>query len=773
MAGDIILAKTDARARITELFQELERHNRLYYIDVNPEIADSEYDTLYRELETLEKEFPDLALPDSPTQRVGGAPLDKFDNVRHTVPMLSINFTHNKHKPTSTDKDSSSLEHFNERICKILTDKDFSYLLEPKVDGLAISVRYEDGKYVQACTRGDGEVGDNVTANIKTISSIPLHLNRDETIPAVLEVRGEIYMPLDDFASFNREREEDGKPPFANPRNAAAGTLKLLDPRKVARRPLDAVFYAVGTVEGDLPDTHAELLKKLKRLGLRISPKYWKADSIEEIYSYLDELNDYRDNFPFGIDGGVIKINERKLYERLGRTAKSPRWAMAYKYKAEEAETTLRKITIQVGRTGVLTPVAELDPVLLSGSTVSRATLHNEDEIRRKDIREGDRVIIQKAGEIIPAIIRINKDARSADAEPFKMPRECPICGEPVNRKSGEVAVRCENLQCSAQLTRLVQHFTARKALDIESLGGVVSGKLVERGLLKHILDLFDLTVQQLATLNIGTEKDVRIFGIPNATKAIDSLKKARTAPLNKWLFALGIPRLGDESARIAAFEHDNLAAVASSVLLNKIVSISELQERCRQLNPRAHHNKSKTEAERAQLAKQREELCAKLDTEAGELVELGWYKRKRDSHEYTMTNNGIGSKTARAILAFFVSKQGQSILERLNRLRIDPRGRKKNAGTSILTDKIFVLTGSLQTASRTEISEKIRSLGGKVTGSISKNTNYLLTGENPGSKLENARALGVQIIDEAEFIELIGEKPDSTPAAPQSEFRF
>jgi len=768
------LAKTDIQARITELSRELERHNRLYHIDASPEITDGEYDALYQELEALEKKFPDLVMPDSPTQRVGGASLDRFNNVRHTVPMLSINFTYNKHKPTSTDKDSSSLEHFDERIRKILQNKQFTYLLEPKIDGLAISVRYEKGKYVQACTRGDGEVGDDVTANIKTISSIPLRLKNGESVPDVLEVRGEVYMPRDAFARFNRERMENGKPPFANPRNAAAGTLKLLDPRKVAKRPLDVVFYAVGAVEGDMPETHAELLEKLKRLGLRIPPKRWTANSIEEIYSYLDELNDYRDNFPFGIDGGVIKVNERELYDQLGRTAKSLRWTMAYKYKAEEAETTLKKITIQVGRTGVLTPVAELEPVSLSGSTVSRATLHNEDEIRRKDIREGDRVIIQKAGEIIPAIVRVKKDVRPVNAKPFAMPTACPVCGTPVSRKSGEVALRCENLQCPAQLTRLVQHFTARPALDIESLGGVVSAKLVERGLLRHVLDLFDLTVQQLATLNVGTDKDVRIFGNPNAIKAAASLKKARTAPLNRWLFALGIPRLGDESARIVAAKHSSLAAVAESKLLRKILRISELQNRCKQLNPRAHHNKAKSEKELTLLARERDALRAELDAEVTDLIDCGWYKRKKERHTYTMTNSGIGVKTAQAVLSFFASEQGRTVLERLNKLGIEPKGGGETGCALPLSGKVFVLTGALHT-NRFKTSEIIRSLGGKVTDNISKNTDYLLAGENHGSKLDKARELGIEIIDETKFNKLIGgnSAPFTATPAPQKEFPF
>ncbi len=760
---------------MAELRAEIERHNRLYYIDGSPQISDAEYDRLYSELVALEQEFPELLDLGSPTQRVGGAPLKEFVSVRHTVPMLSINFTYNKTKGSDRNKDSYSLEHFDEQVRKFLPGEDFSYALEPKVDGLAISVRYENGFFASAVTRGDGTTGDDVSANIRTICSVPLQLDQDHNPPALLEVRGEVFMPTEEFARFNERRVENGESPFANPRNAAAGTLKLLDPRKVAERPLDAVFYGTGAVEGDLPETHSEMLKMFELLGLKVPQKRWQAQTIAEVYGLLDQLHAERDQLPFAIDGGVIKINERKHYSRLGTTAKSPRWVVAYKYSAEEAETTLLRIEIQVGRTGVLTPVAILEPVPLSGSTVSRATLHNQDEIDRKDIRIGDRVVIQKAGEIIPAVVRVVKSARTGMEEKFKMPGRCPVCAEPVARREGEVATRCENLQCPAQLTRLVQHLTARRALDIDSLGGVVSEKLVERGLVGHIADLFKLTEDDLADLNLGDDENRRVFGRKNAAKAVEALAGARNAPLAKWLFALGIPMLGEESARIIAAQHQNLVEVSGSELLRKVRRLGYLQEQCKRLNPRSRRNRSLPEEELHKVAKRHRNTVAETEKIGKQLVEIGWYRRKDNAAEYVMTNSGIGFKTAASVIDFFDSERGRELMQRLRSIGINPASQAP-AADDLLEGKTFVITGSFDFANREQIADRIRALGGKVSSSVSKNTDCLIAGENPGSKLDRAREFDVDIIDAKRLAEILQSEPrteNSSTAKPQSEFDF
>jgi len=443
------------KQRIEELRADIERHNRLYYVDAKPEITDREYDQLLQSLEELEQEFPELGSSSSPTQRVGGAPLDHFDSVKHAVPMMSLSNTYSKEE----------LVEFDHRIRKLIPEETFSYILEPKIDGVAISLRYENGDLVRAVTRGDGTTGDDVTSNVRTIKSIPLRLS-DMMPPAVLEVRGEIYMDTAGFSKLNERRQEAGLEPFANPRNACAGSLKLLDPREVAKRPLDAIFYATGQLDGISFDTHEQMLQSLKNYGLRITPNYWLSEIIEEILERLDELESMRHEFPFEMDGGVIKVNERRLYEDLGFTAKSPRWAVAYKYEPEQAETILHSISIQVGRTGVLTPVAELEPVQLAGTTVKRATLHNEDEIRRKDIRIGDKVIIEKAGEIIPAIVKVLAENRTGTEIGFSMPTACPVCGGEVEKREGEVALRCLNLQCPAQVKNWLAHFASRGAME-------------------------------------------------------------------------------------------------------------------------------------------------------------------------------------------------------------------------------------------------------------------------------------------------------------------
>jgi DNA ligase (NAD+) len=538
--------KAEAKQRIEELRAEIERHNRLYYIDAKPEISDREYDALLKELEELEARCPEFRSPASPTRRVGGAPLDHFDSVRHAVPMMSLSNTYSKEE----------LVEFDRRIRKLIPEETFSYILEPKIDGVAISLRYENGELVQALTRGDGTTGDDVTANIRTIKSIPLRLD-DMMPPAVLEVRGEIYMDTAGFAQLNEYRQEAGLEPFANPRNACAGSLKQLDPREVAKRPLDAIFYATGELVDMAFDTHEQMLQSLSHYGLRITPSYWLHDTIETVLDRLDELESMRHAFPFEMDGGVIKVNERRLYEPLGTTAKSPRWAVAYKYEPEQAETTLHAVSIQVGRTGVLTPVAELEPVQLAGTTVKRATLHNEDEIRRKDIKVGDRVVVEKAGEIIPAVVKVVTGKRTGSEQDFTMPTACPVCGGNVEKREGEVALRCINLQCPAQVKSWLTHFASRGAMDINGLGESLVEQLVDSGLVKNPADLYTLTKAEVS----GLER----MGDKSADNLIRGIGESRKRPFERVLFGLGIRHVGKGAAILLAEAFRNIDALKAA----------------------------------------------------------------------------------------------------------------------------------------------------------------------------------------------------------------
>jgi DNA ligase (NAD+) len=526
------LNSTNARNEIAKLRAEIERHNRLYYIEAAPEISDRDYDARLKQLEALEKQFPALATPDSPTRRVGGEPLKEFKNVPHTVPMISLANTYNKEE----------LVEFDGRVQKLLGETPYSYILEPKIDGVAISLRYENGLLVRAVTRGDGTTGDDVTANIRTIHSIPLRLS--DNPPEILEVRGEVYMTRDGFVQLNEDRQEAGLEPFANPRNACAGSLKQLDPKVVAARPLDALFYGLGECSESFA-THEDMLSAFTEYGLRITPKYWPCAKIQAVLTELDTLQNLRHSFPFEMDGGVIKINQRDLYDALGATAKSPRWAVAYKYEPEQAETRLKEITLQIGRTGVLTPVAELEPVQLAGTIVKRATLHNEDEIKRKDIRVGDRVIVEKAGEIIPAIVRVVTKKRTGIEQPFNMIAACEELGITPVKNEGEVAWRIDDLHHPAMLKRWLTHFASRNGMDIDGLGESIVELLVDAGLVKSPADLYDLRKWQLLGLEGFKEK--------KAQNLIDGLEASKSRPFDRILFALGIRHVGSGAARILA----------------------------------------------------------------------------------------------------------------------------------------------------------------------------------------------------------------------------
>src|SRR6478672_5675230 len=515
--------RIEAEKNIAQLREEIRKHDRLYYQDAAPVISDRGYDRLYKELVDLETQFPVLVTPDSPTQRVGGKPLQAFAQIQHRAPMLSLDNTYSEEEVVN----------FYKRIARLLPDQKIPVVIEPKVDGVAVSVMYEKGRLKYAATRGDGLVGDDITRNTKTIRSVPPQLRGDA--PDIFEVRGEAYLDKAGFEKLNRERKAAGLPLFANPRNAAAGSLKHLDPKAVALRPLGIVFYGTGEVEGADIDLHSKIFRLFKKLGLPTHEDWWLADSIDEILKEIRNLDKIRRNFPYQTDGAVIKVDALAQRERLGFTAKSPRWAIAYKYAAERVETRLQDIIIQVGRTGILTPVAVLEPVLVSGSTVARATLHNEDEIKRKDIRIGDTVIIEKAGEVIPAVVRVERCP--ADAPPFDffahLDGVCPACGSPIRRDPEFAVWRCENLLCPAQKTRRLEYLAKRDALDIEGLGGIVADKLIERDFVNDPLDIFTLREdpEKLAALNLGTAEEPRVFGRKNADKMLEAIERARSLP--------------------------------------------------------------------------------------------------------------------------------------------------------------------------------------------------------------------------------------------------
>jgi DNA ligase (NAD+) len=712
--------REEADKKIAQLREEVRKHDRLYYEDAAPIISDREYDRLYKELADLETQFPDLVTPDSPTKRVGGKPLEAFAQIQHLSPMLSLDNTYSEEE----------VANFYKRVTRLLPDERIPVVIEPKVDGVAVSVMYQKGRLKYAATRGDGFAGDDITQNIRTIRSVPHQLRGDA--PDIFEVRGEAYLDKGGFERLNKERKAAGLPLFANPRNAAAGSLKHLDPRAVAQRPLGIVFYGTGAVQGADVALHSRIFRLFKNLALPTHEKWWLADSVDKILDAISDLDNIRHNFPYQTDGAVIKVDALAQRVRLGFTAKSPRWAIAYKYAAERVETKLLDILIQVGRTGILTPVATLEPVFVSGSRVARATLHNEDEIKRKDIRIGDTVVIEKAGEVIPAVVEVVKSKRPHEAKPFDFAKhihgKCPVCGSPIRRDPEFVAWRCENLHCPAQTTRRVEFLAARGALDIESIGGIVADKLVERGLVREPLDVFELKVEQLAKLNLGTEEARRVFGEKNATKAINAIERARTLPLSRWLFALAIPDVGKTTAMDLARFHETIEDVADSQLLRDVLD---------------YHEKQKNE--RGEIAER--------------LIKAGFAEASKSKGDNDGIVTEVGPVVAQSVRDFFASATGKKILRRMQELRIRPKSEKlsaKKAAELPLAGKTFVLTGTLPSMTREEATEKIEVLGGHVTGSVSKKTDYVLAGAEPGSKFAKAKELGVKVIDEAEFRKIL-----------------
>jgi DNA ligase (NAD+) len=794
------VTKAEAKSRHAKLVEEICRHDRAYYVEARPVISDHDYDRLYHQLLDLEKEFPELATPDSPSQRVGGAPLSEFKSVRHAVPMMSLENTYSQEE----------VRDFVKRVQKLLPGEKLEWVVEPKVDGVAVSLRYENGAFTTGATRGDGTTGDDITANLKTIRSVPLCLGGKP--PAILEVRGEVFMRKAGFEKLNAERKSAGEEIFANPRNAAAGSLKQLDPKIVAKRPLDTVIYGIGEVgsqkpegrrqkaEGGSPQSQAELLNWLKTLGFKTAERTWFCKSEDDLIAAIAELEKVRHNFPYETDGAVIKLNSFEQQRRVGATAKAPRWAIAYKYAPEQAETKLKAITIQVGRTGALTPVAELEPVFLAGSTISRATLHNEDYIREKDIRIGDTVVIEKAGEVIPAVVSVVLKKRPQPEPPqFDFPKhihgQCPACGGQIARDPEFSVWRCENIAgCPAQSVRRVEFMAQRRALDIEGIGGVVSEKVIERGLVKEPLDLFDLTVDQLAKLNLGTKDEPRIFGEKNATKVVEALERAKSFSLARWLFALGISHVGETTAYQVAQFHDDLSSLAKSPIISDFLHLHELVAESKRVNPdarigvnklpRKDERTSADNVEEERRIRKHAELNSQIVALAKQLQEAG-VKIKLKPKDLKLKKSGkppliavtcdeLEAEACSSIVDFFASDYGKRTLAQLAKMGIKPslQFEKASNRSSSVAGKTFVLTGALPTLSRDEATALIREAGGDVTGSVSKNTDFLLTGEEAGSKLDKAKELGVKIISEKEFKDMLGSisLPEKLNPKKQSE---
>jgi len=755
-----IASKKDTATRIHELRRQIRHHDELYYQKATPEIADAEYDTLYRELETLEKKHPESADPSSPTQRVGGTPIEGFTQVTHPVPMLSID---DVFELKDAPEPAAELIGFYQRLRKSLGRDDIVATIEPKIDGVAVSLFYENGRLKYAATRGDGTTGDDITHNVRTIRQIPLDLHESaiftvtgasrsrpsperlapgiapaiksedgELIPidlqvlhpgspisnlesriSILEIRGEIFMPNAAFAAMNEERDEAGLPTFANPRNATAGTLKQLDPKIVAKRPLAFLAHGLGAYDGPPIEDESDFRSLLEQLGIPHNQPLIRTYTLEEMLKAVAHIDEHRHALDYNTDGAVIKVFDFATRKQLGTTSRAPRWAAAYKFLPEQRETDLTSITIQVGRTGVLTPVAELEPVLISGTTVSRATLHNQDEIDRKNIHIGARVLVEKAGEIIPAIVKVVTPVPGAATYSIfeVVAGKCPSCGGPISQEEGFVAWRCTNFQCPAQAVTRISHFAARKALDIDGVGSTVAEALVRHGICKTPLDLFGLTEETLANLNLGNEENPRRFGEKNAAKVLASLAAARAKPLHRWLFAMGIRQLGESAAKELSRLHLTLEEITTSPILSELA------------------NDTRTDA-----------------------------KKKNDALIPCQITGDVGPTVSREILKFFASEAGQSALSRMRALGIDPQSDNHlpipalaDTSDKPFAGKTVVITGTLS-ISRDEMKSWLEARGANVSGSISAKTSFLLCGENGGSKREKAEKLRVPVLSEAEL---------------------
>ena len=660
----------DVRGRIEDLREQVRYHNRRYHIEDAPEISDAEYDALYAELEALEAEHPELVTPDSPTQRVGGEPLEGFDQIRHSTPMLSL----------ANARKTEDLREWDARVRRLLgpdEEQELRYVTELKIDGLAVSLRYEDGRFVLGATRGNGTVGEDVTQNLRTVRAIPDRL--DDEPPGVLEPRGEVFMTLQNFEDLNRRQEAEGKPPFANPRNAAAGAIRQLDPRITAARPLTIFLYGVGE-GGEGFESHSATLDAFKSYGLRANP-YRLHDSIESVIGECERRAVERESLPYQIDGVVVKVDSREQQRALGTVARAPRWAIAYKFEPLAGRTKLLDVIVNVGRTGALTPQALLQPVNIGGVTISRATLHNEDYIREKGILIGDTVVVERAGDVIPQVVRPVVEERNGDEHPFEMPTHCPVCGEPVSRPEGEAVTRCVNARCPAQALEHIIHWASKGAMDIEGLGEKVATRFFDLGLIKDPADIYRLEAEQISPLE-G-------FGEKSAENLVRAIEKSKEQPFPRVLFALGIRHVGSVTAELIA------ERFSGEDLLHGVT--------------------------------------------AEQLVEI----------------KGVGGVVARAVAEYFALEDNRDLVERLMRVGLHFERVSTRSFDGPLAGKRMVITGTLSRP-RGDYVERLEAAGGTFTSSVSKNTDYVLAGEEAGSKLDRARDLGVPVIDEADFEELI-----------------
>lgn len=662
------LSKEEARKRIDDLRRQIIYHEKKYYVDNDPQISDFEFDQLVAELKRLEEAYPEFLTPDSPTQRVGEKPVEGFPAVTHRRPMLSIDNCY----------DVDGLKEFDDRIRKLLPGEKIEYVCELKIDGLSMSITYLDGRYQQAVTRGDGFRGDEVTAQVKTIRSLPLTIPVKEEV----EVRGEVYLPYESFRKINQEREKRGETLFANPRNAAAGSIRLLDPREVAGRNLDLFLYYIFIDGREMP-SQWENLQQLKKLGFKTNPTSRLCRSLQEVIDYYREWTDKRDSLEYDVDGVVVKVNSTRQRELLGTTAKSPRWAISFKFPARQATTRIKEIIVQVGRTGALTPVAVLEPVQISGTTISRCTLHNEEELKRKDIRVGDYVLLERSGDVIPHVVSVMKERRTGREKPFLWPKNCPVCRTAIYKEEGEAISRCINPSCPARIRESILHYASRRAMNIEGLGEALVDQLLDSGLIKQIPDLYHLKYEELVRLER--------MGPKSARNLLDQIEESKSRELWRLIFALGIRQVGEKLAQSLARKFQDLD----------------------------------------RLARASEEELTQLED--------------------------VGPKVAASIVFFFRQPENQKLLERLRAAGLKFREKAEKAGPQPLQGLTFVLTGTLSSMTRDQAKEKIESLGGSVSSSVGKKTDYLVVGQEPGSKLDRARELGVKTIDEKEFLKLIG----------------
>jgi DNA ligase (NAD+) len=674
-----MMDEKEAKKEIARLKSELNYHNYRYYVLDSPEITDAEYDRLLRRLEELEGRFPALVTSDSPTQRVGAAPLEAFGTIKHTVPMLSLN-------NAFSEKEAVEFDERIKRYLKMDMDEDIEFVAEPKLDGLAVELVYEDGVFTKGSTRGDGYTGEDVTHNLRTVRTIPLQLAPDikkkASPPRYLEVRGEVFLPLKNFKKLNAEREAKGEPVFANPRNAAAGSLRQLDPKVTASRPLDIFCYGVGSVEGAGFSTHFESLEFLKSMGLKVNPFVRIVKGVKGVMKYHSEMEKRREELDYELDGVVIKVNSLDLQTKLGVLTRSPRWALAYKFAPKQESTRVVAIEVGVGRTGALTPVAVLEPISVGGVTIEHATLHNQDEVDRKDVRVGDFVVVQRAGDVIPEVAYVLKEKRPPHTKPFQMPDKCPVCRSMVE-KDGAIHFCTGGLSCPAQLKESIRHFGSKRAMDIEGLGGMHVDQFVEAGKIKDVADLYYLKKDDILSLERWGDKSV-----DNLLKAIENSKRPT---LERLIFALGIHGVGEHMAKVLAERFGDLKSL--------------------------------------------------MDSGEEELLE---------THE-------IGPETARSILDFFKEKHNLTVIEKLSKAGVEFPVKKKAEGGRF-AGKVFLFTGGLKTLTRDEAKDLVEAEGGEAASGVSKKVDFVVVGEEPGSKLDKAKTLGLKIIDEEEFKRMVGK---------------